>query len=107
MKKFILWITTILLCSTLLNAQQSNSSSNSADMAALQQQIKDLQERVISLEGQVRMLKSTQLGPAAAQPAAAPAEATTQPEAAPQAAPEVAAAPVQTAVAQEERQQRR
>jgi hypothetical protein len=45
----------------------------------MQQQIKDLQERLISLEGEVRMLKSAQAAPApaaAATPAPAPAPAT-------------------------------
>ena len=44
----------------------------------MEQRIKDLEERIIALEGQVRMLKSAQAAPAPEQPAAAPAEATAQ-----------------------------
>jgi len=46
------------------------SSANSAD-SALEQHVRDLEERIIALEGQVRMLKAPAAQPAAAQPAVA------------------------------------
>ena len=70
-------------------AQQASAQAASGDASALEQHIKDLEERVIALEGQVRMLKSAQATPAPppAQPPGAQA-ATATPEAAqPQAAP--------------------
>src|SRR5437899_12920046 len=65
--------------------QQSSASqaaSGQSDNAALQQKIRDLEDRLIALEGQVRLLKS-QAAPAPS-PATAPATPT---EAAAQAAP--------------------
>jgi len=44
--------------------------ANSAD-SALEQHVRDLEERIIALEGQVRMLKASAAQPAAAQPAVA------------------------------------
>jgi hypothetical protein len=66
--------------------QASTAPPASGDAAALEQHFKDLEERVIALEGQVRMLKSAQAAPvpAPAQPPAAPAAAAT-PEVAAQA----------------------
>jgi hypothetical protein len=78
-------------------AQQASTAQPAGDAAALEQRVKDLEERIISLEGQVRMLKSTQAAPAPApaQPPAAQA-ATATPEAAqPQTAPPQAATSVQ------------
>ncbi len=76
MRTITLWLAAIALGAGASWAQQAAPPS-ADDIAALQQQIKDLSERVISLEGQVRQLKST----AAAQPAGPatpPAEAATQ-----------------------------
>jgi len=74
-----------ILFSTPLFAQQSSTSpaqGSTQDTAALEQRIKDLEERLIALEGQVRMLKSGQAQPAAVpqpQPAGAqPAETAAQ-----------------------------
>src|SRR5438309_8633607 len=70
-------------------AQQASAQAASGDASALEQHIKDLEERVIALEGQVRMLKSAQATPATP-PAQSPGAqaATATPEAAqPQTAP--------------------
>jgi len=63
MKTKVIWAGIAILFAMPLWAQQAESSpsSNGApDVAAMQQQIRDLQDRLISLEGQVRMLKSAQ-----------------------------------------------
>ncbi|HEX2598718.1 MAG TPA: hypothetical protein VHL05_08105, partial [Terriglobales bacterium] len=52
-----------------LVAQQSSPSTASpdqADNAAVMQKIRDLEDRVIALEGQIRILKSQQAAPATA-----------------------------------------
>ena len=90
MKDRMLIAVVTILFSTPLFAQQSSASAaqgNTQDTAALEQRIKDLEERLIALEGQVRMLKSGQ-----AQPAAQPQPAGAQPaETAAQAPPQIAA----------------
>ncbi len=57
----------------------AQQTAPAADMQSLQQQIKDLQERIIALEGQVRLLKQAQAAPPAAP---APPAATAPPTAA-------------------------
>jgi hypothetical protein len=54
-------------CAPVL-AQQANAGapSNSPDSAAMEQKIRDLEDRIIALEGQVRLLKSAPAQPAAA-----------------------------------------
>ena len=68
MKALIIWAGIAILSTIPLWAQQADSSpsQNAPDVAAMQQQIRDLQDRLISLEGQVRMLeeRSTCAGPA-------------------------------------------
>src|SRR5262249_9028957 len=61
----------ICLFAIPLVAQQQNPSASTGDNAALEQKIRELEDRVIALEGQVRLLKS--------QGAAAPAPSSTQP----------------------------
>ncbi len=85
MKDRMLIAVVTILFSTPLFAQQSSTSAaqgSTQDTAALEQRIKDLEERLIALEGQVRMLKSGQAQPAAVpqpQPAGAqPAETVAQ-----------------------------
>ena len=85
MKDRMLVAVVTILFSTPLFAQQSSTSpaqGSTQDTAALEQRIKDLEERLIALEGQVRMLKSGQAQPAAMpqpQPAGAqPAETAAQ-----------------------------
>jgi len=81
-----------ILFSTPLFAQQCSTSAaqgSTPDTAALEQRIKDLEERLIALEGQVRMLKSGQAQPA---PAPQPQPAGAQPaETVAQAPPQIAA----------------
>ena len=68
MKNLITWAGVAMLFTIPLVAQPSNTPSpqNPPDSSAMEQLIKDLEERIIALEGQVRMLKAT--------PAAAPAQ---------------------------------
>jgi hypothetical protein len=68
MKNLITWAGVAMLFVIPLVAQQSNTSSPQSpqDSSAMEQRIKDLEERIIALEGQVRMLKAA---PAASQPA--------------------------------------
>src|SRR5207245_499482 len=61
-----------LLVPGLAFAQQGSVASSSADTAALEQKIRDLEDRLIALEGQMRTMKA-QASPA---PTAAPAPAT-------------------------------
>jgi hypothetical protein len=86
MKTPIIWAGIAIFSAIPLLAQQTGSApsqSSAPDVAAMQQQIRDLQDRIISLEGQMRMLKN------APPPAAAPAEATAQPSAPAAPAPEI------------------
>ena len=46
-------------------AQQSDSASSSPDLAVMEQRMKEMEERIIQLEGKVRMLESSQAAPAA------------------------------------------
>jgi hypothetical protein len=80
MRNLVLAATVLVLFAGQLAAQQGNSEAqgSSADTAALQQKIRDLEDRLIALEGQVRMLKSAQAAPAAAPEAGASAENPTQ-----------------------------
>jgi hypothetical protein len=71
MKKSILFFCVTLLFAMQLFGQQP-SSAPSDQNAALEQKIRDLEDRIIALEGQVRTLKSS---------AAAPAEVTAAPSA--------------------------
>lgn len=64
-----------------LMAQQA--PSNVSDVTALQQQIKELEERVIALEGQVRVLKGAQQATAPSAPGAGEAPATQEAPSAP------------------------
>jgi len=78
MKNKMLAALAVLVALPLFAQQQSSSPQGSTqDTAALEQHIKDLEERLIALEGQVRMLKSGQAGAAAAPAAATPATAPT------------------------------
>src|SRR5262252_948619 len=73
------------------------TSASTSDTAALEQKIRDLEDRIITLEGQVRTMKSQAAPPAAAPPpsapiVASPSQAAEGPTAPP--AENVAAAPV-------------
>jgi len=64
----------VVLAATSALAQQTAPASS--DTAALEQKIRDLEDRIIALEGQVRTLK-TQAAPPAVVPTAAPTETAT------------------------------
>ena len=79
---------------------QQGAQSGQPDNAALLQKIRDLEDRVIALEGQVRILKSQQAPPGQPAPTAAPAEAGAQTAiATPPAQPPVSAMPSPTSQA--------
>src|SRR6266853_2906252 len=91
MKTPIIWAGIAIFSAIPLLAQQAGSSPSQhtqPDVAAMQQQIRDLQDRIISLEGQMRMLKN------APPAAAAPAEAAAQPSVPAAPAPEMPVAAV-------------
>lgn len=78
MRSLILSATIVVLCATSGYGQQGGNPapSDQPDNAALLQKIRDLEDRLITVEGQLRMLKSQQpspVQPAAAEPAAAQA----------------------------------
>ncbi len=88
MKRTIQYAGPILFLAASLLAQAAPEPQSSPDTAALLQRIKDLEDRIIMLEGKVRTLQSSQAPPPAA--AAMPATASSQP-----AAPTQAPAPAQ------------
>ena len=91
MKKAVIAVT--VLCWIPLWGQQADAPDLAAKNAALEQRVRDLEERLIAVEGKIRTLQST---PAAAQPAAeAPPAAAAAAEPAPQAQPPAPAVPSQ------------
>jgi len=84
-----------LFCGPLFG-QQANAPDLAAQNAALEQKVRDLEDRLIALEGKVRMLQSAPTAQPAAegQPAAAPP--TTTAAAAPQIEPQPEAVPSAT-----------
>src|SRR5438445_6143018 len=96
MKNRILLAALAVLVSLPVFAQGSSPQGRTQDTAALERRIKDLEERLIALEGQVRMLKSGQASaaapPGAAQPAASVTQATAQ-----TAAPQTVTVPIPAA----------
>src|SRR5437763_11422550 len=86
MNKWILVISVLSFSCIPLWGQQANPSDANAQNAALEQHIRDLEDRVIALEGKIRTMQSAQ----AAQPA------QPQPAQAAQAAPSPAPAAAQT-----------
>ena len=77
MKKTLYFAMVILATMPVVAQQNSQQLSEQPDNAALMQKIRDLEDRVISLEGQVRTLKTQQAPPP--EPAAAP-EAAVAPQ---------------------------
>src|SRR5262252_3050542 len=73
MKKAVIAVT--VLCWVPLWGQQVNAPDLAAQNAALEQRVRDLEERLIAVEGKIRMLQST---PAPAQPAAPAGEPSAQ-----------------------------
>lgn len=74
MRSLIVGALALLALAGPMTAQQGSATDASADTAALQQKIRDLEDRLIALEGQVRLLKSSQAAPAATPEAAAQTE---------------------------------
>jgi hypothetical protein len=88
MKKVIFIGAAVALVSIPLWAQQSNPSDANAQNAALEQHIRDLEDRVIALEGKIRTMQSAQSAqPAPPQPAQAAQGAPNSASAAAQATP--------------------
>lgn len=83
------------LFSIPLHAQQASTPSANSQNAELEQKVRDLEDRVIALEGKIRTMEAAQASPPAAQPAAAPTAtgqtAATQPT--PETSTPVATAP--------------
>jgi len=88
MKNTIIAGVAVALFCTPLWGQQASSPDLAAQNAALEQRVRELEDRLIALEGKVRMLQSTPAtAPQPAPGAAAPAEAATQPASQPAAQP--------------------
>jgi hypothetical protein len=75
-------------------AQQGSAASSGDDNAALQQKIRDLEDRLIALEGQVRALKAQGGTAPAAAPVSSEAPASSSAEAGVPAVQSIASAPV-------------
>ena len=88
MKPFTLVCVVTLFSAGLACAQQGTSVPGGQDTAALEQKVRDLEDRLVALEGQMRVLKA-QAGPTPAAPIATPTEAASE---APAPAESVAAA---------------
>jgi hypothetical protein len=91
MKPFTLLCVVVLLAAGFAHAQQETTTPAGQDTAALEQKIRDLEDRLIALEGQMRVLKAQAGQPSAATPGATSAEAA---NAAPALAESVAATPM-------------
>jgi hypothetical protein len=88
MKKVIFIGAAVALVSIPIWAQQSNPSDANAQNAVLEQHIRDLEDRVIALEGKIRTMQSAQSAqPAPPQPAQAAQGAPNSASAAAQATP--------------------
>ncbi len=63
--------------------QQSPQAGAAPDSSTMEQRMRELEDRVIALEGQIRMLKASQAQPAQTAPSPAPAEAANPGQATP------------------------
>jgi hypothetical protein len=101
MKNAIFLILALGTCPLSLSAQQSNTSDAASQNAALEQRIRELEDRVIALEGKIRTMQSEQAAQAQpAQPSAAGQPAQAQPGA-PSSVPSQATTVPATAAANE------
>src|SRR5690242_11561875 len=93
MDKKILLTAVLILAGIPAFAQQSDNAAppSAADVAAMEQRMKEMEERIIQLEGKVRMLQNTQAAPAPATATATPGAAEAAPPA--PAPAEIAATP--------------
>ncbi len=84
MKPFTLVCVVTLFTAGLACAQQETTAPGGQDSTALEQKVRDLEDRLVALEGQVRVLKAqAEAGQApAAAPAATSIETASQPPAA-------------------------
>jgi hypothetical protein len=84
-----LWVVVILglLSFSAFGQQAATTPPATSSDSALEQHIRELEERVIALEGQVRMLKAASAQPVASQPAESSAQAAAVPQPAAPAAP--------------------
>jgi hypothetical protein len=92
--RFVVVLVSGMLTAPVLAQQSAAPPSGSPQDSAMEQRMRDLEDRVIALEGQIRMLKAAAAQPAPAQPTSpqpGPAEAAAQNQAAP-----TGAAPAQT-----------
>ena len=95
MNKRILVISVLAFSCIPLWGQQANPPDANAQNAALEQRIRDLEDRVISLEGKIRTMQSAQAAqPAQPQPAPEAPAAPNQAPAAAQTAPPTTAPPM-------------
>jgi len=95
MNKRILVISVLAFSCIPLWGQQANPPDANAQNAALEQRIRDLEDRVISLEGKIRTMQSAQAAPPAQpQPAPEAPAAPNQAPAAAQTAPPTTAPPM-------------
>jgi hypothetical protein len=103
MKKWMIAVFMAVFCIPLWG-QQPGTPDLAAQNVALEQKVRDLEDRLIALEGKVRMLQSAPPAPvqpaAETQPAAAPSTATGAP--APQAEPQPQAVPSTTSPIQDQ-----
>jgi hypothetical protein len=91
MKLFTVICVSVLFTACLACAQQATPAGGNQDTAALEQKIRDLEDRMISLEGEIRVLKS-QAGQASANSAATASTEAVNPAQVP--AENLASAPV-------------
>lgn len=98
MKTVLASATVALFCIPMWAQQPAPADTNSQNTAALEQKIRDLEDRVIALEGKLRTMESNQ-APAPAQPAAGEAPAQAQ-----QTAPSPAPPPTEAPAAQAQTQ---
>jgi hypothetical protein len=78
MKPFTLVCVFTLFAVHVASAQQTNATPGNQDTAALEQKIRDLEDRLVALEGQMRVLKAQAAPAPATAPSSASAETATQ-----------------------------
>ena len=78
MKIFTLVCVITLSAVHIASAQQASPAAGSQDTAALEQKVRDLEDRLVALEGQMRVMKAQAAPAPAPTPTGASAEAATQ-----------------------------
>ena len=77
--KHVIGVTSLVFALVVSSWGQQPAASAGADNSALEQHIRDLEDRIIALEGQVRLLKAQGSAPATTAPPPAEAEAASAP----------------------------